>query len=97
MAKLGIPEASGFWVGGKTGRLLHGDVGAIAARIERVTMSTRALRLEIDGMATLLASDAAPTGAASGVLRSRIADATEALTILDEAALATVAEMVKAT
>ena len=96
MSKLGIPERAGFWVGGKTGRLLHGDVGAIAARIERTNVSARALRLELDGLAALLSSDHAPRGDASNALRGQIGEAVQMLTSLDEAAQATVAEVVKA-
>jgi hypothetical protein len=95
MARLGIPERAGFWVGGKTGRLLHGDAGAIAAQIERTTFSARALRDQIGGVAALLSSDAAPRGAASDELRRLIASATTVLTELDQAAQAAVAEMVE--
>lgn len=96
MGKLGVPERAGFWVGGKSGRLLHGDVGVIAAQIERATLSARALRQELGSVATLLASDNAPRGEASDALRQRIAEAANALAALDQAAQATVTEMVQA-
>jgi hypothetical protein len=94
MVKLGIPERAGFWVGGKSGRLLHGDVGVIASQIERTTLSARALRLELGSVATVLASDNAPRGEASEELRRQIADATSALAALDQASQATISEMV---
>ena len=95
MATSGIPERAGFWVGGKTGRLLHGDVGAIVAQIERTTFTARALLEEIGGSASLLASEAAPPGDASDELRRLMASATTVLTELDRAAQAAVAEMVE--
>jgi hypothetical protein len=95
MAGSGIPEPAGFWVGGKTGRLLHGDVGAIVAQIERATFSARALLEEVGGLAPLLASDGAHPGDASDALRRLIASATTILTELDRAAQAAVAEIVE--
>ena len=96
MVKLGVPERAGFWVGGKSGRLLHGDVGVIAAQIERATLSARTLRQELGGVAKLLSSDDAPRGDASDGLRRTIDEATSALAALDRAAQATIAEMVEA-
>jgi hypothetical protein len=95
MAGLGISELAGFWVGGKTGRVLHGDAGAIAARIERTNAAAGALRRDIREMAALLSSDAGPRGDASDALRQRMADATIVLNTFDQASRATIAAMVE--
>lgn len=96
MGRLGVSDKAGFWVGGKSGRLLYGDVGVIAAQIERATLSARALRQELDGVGSVLASDDAPRGEASVVLRRRIVETTLALAALDRSSHATIAEMVSA-
>jgi hypothetical protein len=95
MATLGISEQAGFWVGGKAGRVLHGDAGAIAARIERTNVAAGALRREIGEMAVLLTSDAAPRGGASEVLRQQMAAATTVLSTFEEASRATIAAIVE--
>ena len=91
--RLGVPAAAAFWVGGRSGRLLHGDAGAIAARIERTSASARALGQQIDELAGLLDSVGAPRGDAADNLRERVAHVHGALAELDAASRSTILAM----
>lgn len=95
MARLGVPAATGFWVGGRNGRLLRGDAGAIAARIERASAAAKALAQELDALVVVLNTDAAPREDASDRLREQLARVQGALAGLQDASRTTVLAMIR--